>query len=186
MTLSASVTQRSGLTPRRLIALIGLACLALIAGAWFFEIVVGLRPCKLCLEQRLPHYAAIGLAAAGLVLARSPRLQWLVLLGLAGLMALEHGARRLSCRRRMGLVRRPERLRRGGCAGRGRRAGFHEAAPDDAGRQLHGGGVAVPRPVARGLERAGLARPVFAGALTGVLGRARAERSPYGSSSESQ
>ncbi|OYW97636.1 MAG: hypothetical protein B7Z14_17145 [Bosea sp. 32-68-6] len=91
MTLSASATQDAGLTPRRLIALIGLACLALMAVAWFFEIVVGLRPCKLCLEQRLPHYAAIGLSAAGLVLARSTRLQWLVLLGLAGLMLWSMG-----------------------------------------------------------------------------------------------
>ena len=82
---------RSLIKPSRLILLIGLGCLALIAGAWFFEIVWGLRPCKLCLEQRLPHYAAIGLAAAGLVLARSPRLQWLVLLGLAGLMAWSTG-----------------------------------------------------------------------------------------------
>jgi disulfide bond formation protein DsbB len=78
-------------TPARLILLVGLGCLALIAGAWFFEIAIGLRPCKLCLEQRLPHYAAIGLSAAGLVLARSPRLQWLVLLGLAGLMAWSTG-----------------------------------------------------------------------------------------------
>ena len=81
----------NALTPARLILLVGLGSLALIAGAWFFEIVVGLRPCKLCLEQRLPHYAAIGLAVAGLVLARSPRLQWLVLLGLALLMAWSTG-----------------------------------------------------------------------------------------------
>jgi disulfide bond formation protein DsbB len=78
-------------TPPRLIALIGLASLALIGGAWFFELVIHLRPCKLCLEQRVPHYAAIGLALAALVLARSPRLQWLVLLGLAGLMAWSTG-----------------------------------------------------------------------------------------------
>lgn len=78
-------------TSTRLILWIGLGCLALIAGAWFFELVWGLRPCKLCLEQRLPHYAAIGLAAAGLVLARSVRLRWLVLLGLAALMAWSTG-----------------------------------------------------------------------------------------------
>ncbi|UZF90475.1 disulfide bond formation protein B [Bosea sp. NBC_00550] len=75
------------LKPRRLIGLIGLASFALIAGAWYFELVMHLQPCKLCLEQRVPHYTAIGLALAGLVLARSPLLQWLVLLGLAGLMA---------------------------------------------------------------------------------------------------
>jgi disulfide bond formation protein DsbB len=78
-------------TPRGVILLVGLGCLALVAGAWFFELVRGLAPCKLCLEQRLPHYAAIGLAAAGLALARSGRLQWLVLLGLAGLMAWSTG-----------------------------------------------------------------------------------------------
>jgi disulfide bond formation protein DsbB len=91
MTSLPLAAQRATITPYRLILLIGLGCLALIAGAWFFEIVGGLRPCKLCLEQRLPHYAAIGLAAAGLVLARSVRLQWLVLLGLAGLMAWSTG-----------------------------------------------------------------------------------------------
>jgi disulfide bond formation protein DsbB len=91
----ATVTpsQASGLGTRsfRLILLIGLACLALIAGAWFFELVWGLRPCKLCLEQRLPHYAAVGLAFAGLVLARTERLRWVVLLGLALLMAWSTG-----------------------------------------------------------------------------------------------
>lgn len=93
MSVSSLATRPAAfpMTPVRLILLVGLGCLALIAGAWFFEIVVGLRPCKLCLEQRLPHYAAIGLAAAGLVLARSPRLQLLVLLGLAGLMAWSTG-----------------------------------------------------------------------------------------------
>ena len=86
-TIDTAAPVGRSISSTRLILLIGLACLALIAGAWFFELVWGLRPCKLCLEQRLPHYAAIGLVAAGLVLARSTRLQWLVLLGLAALMA---------------------------------------------------------------------------------------------------
>ncbi len=76
---------------RRIILLVGLGSLALIAGAWFFELVWGLAPCKLCLEQRLPHYAAIGLSIAGLALARSTRLQLFVLLGLAGLMLWSTG-----------------------------------------------------------------------------------------------
>ena len=94
MTASSAIESRGSdslLTRTRLIALIGLTSFALIAGAWFFELVIHLRPCKLCLEQRVPHYAAIGLALAALVLARSPRLQWLVLLGLAGLMAWSMG-----------------------------------------------------------------------------------------------
>jgi disulfide bond formation protein DsbB len=94
MTSSILDKPRSGsriLSPPRLILLIGLASLALVAGAWFFELVWGLRPCKLCLEQRLPHYGAIGLALAAAVMARSPRLQWLALLGLAGLMVWSTG-----------------------------------------------------------------------------------------------
>ncbi|TQI73730.1 disulfide bond formation protein DsbB [Bosea sp. AK1] len=92
MTASPAAAASSRLpNSRQLIALIGIVSLALIAGAWFFELALHLRPCKLCLEQRMPHYAAIGLALAGLVLARSPRLQWLVLLGLAGLMAWSTG-----------------------------------------------------------------------------------------------
>lgn len=77
--------------PRRLIALIGLASLALIAGAWFFELVLHLRPCKLCLEQRAPHYAAIGLTTLALLFARSRRLQIAALIVLALLMAWSTG-----------------------------------------------------------------------------------------------
>lgn len=90
-TFASSPDGRGSLTPLRLIGLIGLTSAALIAGAWYFQLVVGLVPCKLCLEQRLPHYAAIGLSFIGLVLARSLRLQGLVLLGLAALMAVSAG-----------------------------------------------------------------------------------------------
>ena len=88
---AAALASRRQPSARQLIAVICVVRLALIAGAWFFELVLHLRPCKLCLEQRMPHYAAIGLALAGLVLARSPRLQWFVLLGLAGLMTWSTG-----------------------------------------------------------------------------------------------
>src|ERR1700742_2798984 len=43
------------------IAVVGAAA---IAGAWFFELVLKLRPCPLCLEQRLPYYVGIPLALA--------------------------------------------------------------------------------------------------------------------------
>jgi len=33
-----------------------------IAGAWFFELVLDIRPCPLCLEQRYAYYLAIPLA----------------------------------------------------------------------------------------------------------------------------
>jgi len=44
---------------------------ATILGAWYFQYVLGLRPCPLCLEQRYPYYGTIALAA-------------LILLGLSG------------------------------------------------------------------------------------------------------
>ncbi len=36
---------------------------ATIAGAWFFQLVVGLQPCPMCLEQRYAYYALIPLSA---------------------------------------------------------------------------------------------------------------------------
>lgn len=41
---------------------IALIALATIAGAWFFELVLDIRPCPLCLEQRYAYYIAIPLA----------------------------------------------------------------------------------------------------------------------------
>lgn len=36
---------------------------ATLAGAWFFELALDIRPCPLCLEQRYAYYLAIPLAA---------------------------------------------------------------------------------------------------------------------------
>ncbi len=42
-----------------------------IAIAWFFQLVLGYIPCKLCLQQRIPYYVGISLAIVVLiVLAR--------------------------------------------------------------------------------------------------------------------
>ena len=45
------------------VVLLTLAAAALLGGAWYFQLVLGLLPCKLCLEQRWPHYAALGLGS---------------------------------------------------------------------------------------------------------------------------
>jgi disulfide bond formation protein DsbB len=61
-----------------------------IAGAWFFQYVIGLVPCPLCLDQRVPYYAAI---PAGLVLgffargSRRSKFSRLVLLVIAAILA---------------------------------------------------------------------------------------------------
>jgi len=34
---------------------------ATLMGAWFFEFVIGLAPCPLCLDQRVPYYIAVPL-----------------------------------------------------------------------------------------------------------------------------
>jgi disulfide bond formation protein DsbB len=55
---------------------VAIAGTATIAGAWFFELVLKLKPCPLCLEQRWPYYIAVPLALIIAVAAwrRAPRM----------------------------------------------------------------------------------------------------------------
>ncbi len=55
----------------RVLAVSFVASAALLAGAHLFERVGGLVPCILCLDQREAHWAALGVAAAGLIAARA-------------------------------------------------------------------------------------------------------------------
>lgn len=59
-----------------------LACLAVavtaIASAWFIQLVLGVAPCPLCLEQRLSYYAGIPIAGLLLVLLRDGRRRLLI------------------------------------------------------------------------------------------------------------
>ena len=59
-----------------------------IAGAWFFELVIKLKPCPMCLEQRWPYYIGVplGLAVAFAAGHKAPRM--IVVGGLAILAAL--------------------------------------------------------------------------------------------------
>jgi len=56
-------------SPRLLALLILVVAAALIGGAFFFQYVLGLMPCELCLKERIPYYVAMPLAA---VLALAP------------------------------------------------------------------------------------------------------------------
>src|SRR4051794_24337535 len=67
------------------IAVVGTAT---IAGAWFLELVVKLKPCPLCLEQRVPYYIGIALALIVALAAwrKAPRM--IVMVGLVALALL--------------------------------------------------------------------------------------------------
>jgi len=66
-------------------ALIALIAAATLAGAWFFQLVLDVRPCPLCLEQRYAYYLAVplGIVVAIAAARRAPRS-----LVYAGLVAL--------------------------------------------------------------------------------------------------
>jgi disulfide bond formation protein DsbB len=56
---------------------------ATLAGAWFFQLVLDIRPCPLCLEQRYAYYFAIPLAVLTALAASREAPRGLVLAGLA-------------------------------------------------------------------------------------------------------
>ena len=67
-------------------AALAVATIALltIAGAWFFQLVLNIQPCELCLEQRYAYYVIIPMAA---LLAKQDASRGVMLGGLA-LLAL--------------------------------------------------------------------------------------------------
>jgi disulfide bond formation protein DsbB len=60
---------------------------ATLAGAWFFQLVLDIRPCPLCLEQRYAYYLAIPLGALTALAAARDVSRVVVLAGLAVLAA---------------------------------------------------------------------------------------------------
>src|SRR5437868_13112685 len=67
------------------IALVGAAT---IAGAWFLELVVKLKPCPLCLEQRVPYYIGIPLALIVALAASRKAPRVIIITGLVALAVL--------------------------------------------------------------------------------------------------
>jgi disulfide bond formation protein DsbB len=51
-------------------AVVALGGAATILGAWYFQYGLGLAPCPLCLEQRIPYYIAVPLAVFVAIAAR--------------------------------------------------------------------------------------------------------------------
>ena len=56
---------------------------ATLAGAWFFQIVLGIVPCPLCLEQRYAYYLAVPLGALVAIAAARDAPRGVLLAGLA-------------------------------------------------------------------------------------------------------
>lgn len=86
---SGSIVRRAVASPRAVALAIGLAAAATVGGALLFEHGLGLRPCKLCLQQRIPYYAATPLAFGVALIAGRPPLAraGLALLGLVFLVS---------------------------------------------------------------------------------------------------
>ena len=62
---TASQSQARGEANPALTAALAITAIAAatLAGAWFIQLVLDIRPCPLCLEQRYAYYLAIPLAA---------------------------------------------------------------------------------------------------------------------------
>ena len=78
MTLAAANPSRQGIASNSALMAalaITLVALATLAGAWFFQLVLDIRPCPLCLEQRYAYYLALSLGAltAALAARHAPR-----------------------------------------------------------------------------------------------------------------
>ena len=83
MSLSA-IRPISAATAALVVAAAGIAA---ILGAYFFQYVIGLAPCPLCLEQRIPYYVGIPLALVVAFAASRGAARPLVIGGL-GLLAV--------------------------------------------------------------------------------------------------
>jgi len=68
--------------------LVALAGALTLAGAWLFELVLKLKPCPMCLEQRWPYYIGVPLALVVAFAAWKRASRALVVLGLLALAAL--------------------------------------------------------------------------------------------------
>ncbi len=92
MTRDAISTRILGLVRHPLFPAVALSVLAttIILGAWGFQILGGLKPCPLCLEQRVPWYVliAVGCVIASAQWIRAPRVLVMGLFALAALLAV--------------------------------------------------------------------------------------------------
>ena len=75
------------------VAIAAIGCAAIL-GAYFFQYVLGLPPCPLCLEQRIAYYVSIPLAAMvllGLSVGSSRKVMFLAFLAMTAAMLWNAG-----------------------------------------------------------------------------------------------
>ena len=68
--------------------IVALAGALTLAGAWFFELVIRLKPCPMCLEERWPYYISVPLALIVALAAWKKAPRGVVVLGLVAVAAL--------------------------------------------------------------------------------------------------
>ncbi|MFO1084770.1 MAG: disulfide bond formation protein B [Reyranellaceae bacterium] len=74
------------LLPSQLGLIAAIGSIVLLGGAYFFQYVMGLAPCEMCLWQRWPHMAVIAAGLAAFACYKTPRLAGILLLvAIAGL-----------------------------------------------------------------------------------------------------
>jgi disulfide bond formation protein DsbB len=85
--LKRNWSERFGLTPAAAAAAVFVLSLATLAGAWYFQFVLGYQPCHLCLIQRIPYYIVIPLSLVLAIAARADAPRLVVAGGLVVLIA---------------------------------------------------------------------------------------------------
>jgi len=101
-----------------------LVATATLAGAWFFQLVLEILPCPLCLEQRYAYYLSVPLAALVAFAAAKGAPRGVLLLGLALLALAALGTAGLGTYHsgvRMGILEGADRLHWAGRQSRQRR-----------------------------------------------------------------
>jgi len=93
-TVSSEIVAKSSGNAERLdnsflaaLAILAIAS-ATIAGAWFFQLVLNIQPCQLCLEQRYAYYVAIPLAVVLVACIASGAPRTVAILGFLLLLAV--------------------------------------------------------------------------------------------------
>jgi disulfide bond formation protein DsbB len=84
--LKRTWSEHVGLTPAAAALAIFVLSFATLAGAWYFQFVLGYQPCHLCLIQRIPYYIVIPLSLVLTIAAWAKTPRQLIAIGLVALL----------------------------------------------------------------------------------------------------